>query len=145
MRHGLLFVCLGNSCRSIMAEALARHRYPEIRVASAGLQPLGYIAELTLAVLAEAGVPTEGLWSKGLEDIDLKEFSLVVNLTTHALAGHLTGFAGRILRRPVADPFGGTLAAYRETRDAISLFLDRDLRLTSSPYNTKSHSGDVES
>ena len=53
MRRGLLFVCLGNSCRSIMAEALARHRFPGTRVASAGLRPLGYVAEKTLAVLAE--------------------------------------------------------------------------------------------
>ena len=127
MRHGLLFVCWGNSCRSIMAEALARHRYPAMRVASAGLRPLGYVAEETLAVLAEAGVSTEGLWSKGLGDISLEEFSLAVNLTAHALAGHLAGFAGRILRHPVADPFGGTLTAYRESRDAISLFLDQDL------------------
>ena len=110
-----------------MAEALARHRDPDIRVASAGLRPLGYVAEETLAVLAEAGVSTEGLWSKGLGDISLEEFSLVVNLTAHALAGRLAGFAGRILRHPVADPFGGTLTAYRESRDAISLFLDQDL------------------
>ncbi len=127
MLHGLLFVCLGNSCRSIMAEALARHHYPDIRAASAGLRPLGYVAAETLAVLAEAGVSTEGLWSKGLGDVSLEEFSLVVNLTTHALAGYLAGFAGRVLRHPVTDPFGGTLTAYRETRDAISLFIDQDL------------------
>jgi arsenate reductase len=127
MRHGLLFVCWGNSCRSIMAEALARHRHPDIRVASAGIRPLGYVAEETLVVLAEAGVSTEGLWSKGFDDIGLEEFSLAVNLTTHALAGLLAGFAGLILRHPVADPFGGTLTAYRETRDAISLFLDQGL------------------
>ncbi len=127
MRHGLLFVCWGNSCRSIMAEALARLRYPDIRVASAGLRPLGYVAEESLVVLAEAGVSTEGLWSKGLGDISLEEFSLAVNLTTHALAGRLAGFAGRILRHPVADPFGGTLTAYRESRDAIRRFIDQDL------------------
>ena len=64
-RRGLLFVCWGNSCRNIMAEALARHRYPAMRP-SAGLRPLGYVAEKTLGVLAEAGVSTEGLWSKSV-------------------------------------------------------------------------------
>ncbi|MEJ2070253.1 MAG: hypothetical protein P8X58_07580 [Syntrophobacterales bacterium] len=84
MSDSVLYVCLGNSCRSIMAEALTRHFYPDsVKTASAGMNPLGYIAEETLQVLAEAGIATEGLQSKGLAHINLSEFRLLVNLSTY--------------------------------------------------------------
>ena len=64
----VLFICLGNSCRSIMAEALARHRCGDRwEAASAGINPLGFVAPETLKVLAEMGVSPAGLYSKGLE------------------------------------------------------------------------------
>ena len=44
----VLFVCLGNSCRSPMAEAIARQDAPDLwQVTSGGLTPLGYVAQLT--------------------------------------------------------------------------------------------------
>ena len=64
----VLFICLGNSCRSIMAEALARHRCGDRwDAASAGINPLGFVAPETLTVLTEIGVSLAGLYSKGLE------------------------------------------------------------------------------
>jgi arsenate reductase len=118
---GVIFICLGNSCRSIMAEALARHLGGEAVVAaSAGLSPLGFIAPLTLKVLAEMGVSTAGLRSKGLEEIELAPYHLAVNLTDYSLAGLLPpGFPGRLLHRPVPDPYGGSLEDYRQTRDIL--------------------------
>jgi len=129
MLNGVLFICLGNSCRSIMAEALARHFLPDaVNVGSAGLNPLGYITEETLLVLAEAGVATEGLRSKGLDEINLSLFPLLVNLTAYVLEGYLPGgFRGRILHHPVVDPFGSGLQVYRESRDAIRRFVTEDL------------------
>jgi len=129
MAEGVLFVCLGNSCRSIMAEALARHFFPApLRVASAGLQPLGYVAKETLLVLAEAGIATEGLRSKGLTDVDLALFPLLVNLTTYSVADHLPPtFPGRVLNYPVSDPFGRALEVYRQSRDAIRRFVTGEL------------------
>ncbi len=130
MLTGVLFVCLGNSCRSIMAEALARQLFPgSVRIGSAGLRPLGYIARETLAVLAEAGIDTHGLWSKGLTDLDLAEFPLLVNLTAYAVDSYLPrAFHGQLVRHPVVDPFGGTLEVYREARDTIRQFITEDLR-----------------
>lgn len=61
----VLFVCLGNSCRSPMAEALARHLGSEvIEASSAGLMALGYIAAPTQAVLDENGIASQDLVSK---------------------------------------------------------------------------------
>ncbi|MGC1580579.1 MAG: hypothetical protein WA766_03800, partial [Candidatus Acidiferrales bacterium] len=50
----VLFVCIGNSCRSPMAEALARHSASDvIEAASAGISPLGRVADLTRKILVE--------------------------------------------------------------------------------------------
>jgi protein-tyrosine-phosphatase len=129
MSDGVLFICLGNSCRSIMAEALARQVLPgAINIGSAGLSPLGYVMEETLQVLKEIGIVTDGLWSKGLADVYLADFSALVNLTAHSLDLHLPRHApGRVISYPVADPFGGTVAMYREARDNIRRFVTVDL------------------
>ena len=47
-RVRVLFVCVGNACRSPMAEAIARYDAADVmEPSSAGLSPLGYLAELT--------------------------------------------------------------------------------------------------
>jgi protein-tyrosine-phosphatase len=126
---GVVFICLGNSCRSIMAEALARHHGGEkVAAASAGINPLGWVARETLEVLAEIGVATAGLRSKGLEEIAFPKYHLVVNLTDYALENLLPlAFPGRLLHRPVFDPYGGSLEGYRGTRDALQLLITREI------------------
>ncbi len=118
---GVVFICLGNSCRSIMAEALARHLFGEaVAAASAGINPLGFIAPLTLKVLTEIGVSIAGLSSKGLEEIEFPEYHLAVNLTNYSLKNFLPAtFPGRLLHWPVPDPYGGSLEDYRQTRDSL--------------------------
>lgn len=89
--------------------------------ASAGINPLGYIARETLQVLAEVGVATTGLRSKGLKDVDLKDCRLLVNLSTYSLGTRIpASFKDRLLQRPVVDPYGRGLEVYREARDAIT-------------------------
>jgi protein-tyrosine-phosphatase len=125
----VLFICLGNSCRSIMAEALARHLCGDRWVAaSAGLNPLGWVAPETMAALAEVGVSTAGLRSKGLEEFDLAEYRLLVNLSEHSLAGRIPAvYTDRLIHRPVPDPYGGSLPVYRRSRDAVRQVIIREL------------------
>ncbi len=67
-RSAVLFVCIGNSCRSQMAEAFARAYGAEMMVAeSAGLSPATIIAPLTKQVLAERNLNIDGHFPKGLE------------------------------------------------------------------------------
>ena len=126
---GVVFICLGNSCRSIMAEALARHLCGEwMAAASAGINPLGFIVPLTLKVLVEIGVSTAGLRSKGLEEIEFFAHHLVVNLTNYSLKNFLPAtFPGRLLHRPVPDPYGGSLEDYRQTRDSLHSLILQEL------------------
>jgi arsenate reductase (thioredoxin) len=129
MPNSVLYVCLGNSCRSIMAEALTRHLFPDsVTAGSAGLSPLGYVSAETLQVLAELGVATEGLRSKGLAELNLPQFNLLVNLTAHPFDAQVPRiFSGRVIHYPVADPFGESLQVYREARDAIRGFVAEEL------------------
>jgi protein-tyrosine-phosphatase len=131
----VLFICLGNSCRSIMAEALTRYQCGDRwEAASAGINPLGWVAPETLAVLAEAGVNPAGLRSKGLGEFDLTEFHLLINLSEHSLKGRLPPeSAARVLRRPMPDPYGLGLDRYRRSRDAIDRMIIRELCLEEDP------------
>jgi arsenate reductase len=61
----VLFLCTGNSSRSILAEAILNHRgKPQFRAFSAGSHPAGRVNPYALKQLESAGLPTEGLRSK---------------------------------------------------------------------------------
>ena len=67
--HNLLFLCTGNSARSILAESLVNH-WGEGRFKghSAGSYPKGRVHPLALELLHELDLPTEGLRSKGWDE-----------------------------------------------------------------------------
>ena len=114
-----------------MAEALALHYYgSKVEALSFGLAPLGWVAPETLIVLEELHIPTPGLRSKGLGEINLADCQAIINLTVQAVFLPLPpDFAGRVYHRPVMDPFGLSLAAYRRTRDALIQLIKSEMRL----------------
>ncbi len=130
MKKTVLFLCWGNACRSIMAEALTRHHWGDkVRVLSSGLNPLGYIPQETLTVLEEAGVSTEGLRSKRMEELDLESVDLVVNLSGTSLEGRLPPKlkGKRVIDWYIRDPYGYSLDSFRQTRDAIEWLVTEKL------------------
>ena len=67
----VLFLCTGNSARSILAEAMANH--PPIsggkfRAYSAGSQPKGEVDPLAIEILQQSRIPTDGLRSKSWDE-----------------------------------------------------------------------------
>lgn len=130
-KPGVLFICVGNACRSIMAEALARHfERGRFEPFSAGLAPLGFIPPFTLEALKEAGISTVGLYSKGLSEVRLHQMDYIVDLTRRKAAHRmLTSFSGKLISYPVSDPFGHDLETFRLTREKLALFVSKELPL----------------
>lgn len=81
-RTRVLFVCLGNACRSPMAEAIASRLAADIiEASSAGLTPLGHVEPLTTQTLARNGYHTNGLESKPIHRAALETTDIVVNMS----------------------------------------------------------------
>ena len=91
-----------------MAESIARSLGgSEVEARSAGLAPLGWIAEQTIAALDALGHETRGLASHGLDAVDVDEFDIVVSLLGDRGLDHIPH--GRTARREawsIPDPFG---------------------------------------
>jgi arsenate reductase len=80
----VLFVCTGNSARSVMAEALVRrHGGGDFEVHSAGTEPKG-INPLTLRVLAEAGIDASWARSKSVDEFLDEQFDFVITVCDQA-------------------------------------------------------------
>jgi protein-tyrosine-phosphatase/GNAT superfamily N-acetyltransferase len=117
----ILFVCIGNACRSPMAEAFANHLgQGRVRASSAGLFPVGWIAPETYAVMQEKGLSLDGQSSKGLEDVPVDEMDVVVEMTGLGFSRPMpAAFRGRVVQWNIPDAFASGLECNRATRDLI--------------------------
>ncbi|HKS96927.1 MAG TPA: ArsC family transcriptional regulator [Terriglobia bacterium] len=105
-----MFLCIGNSCRSQMAEAFARAYGSDVMtVESAGLSPATIIAPLTKQVLAERNLNIDSHFPKGLEVAARESFDLVVNMSGQPVKL----LQARVVDWPVRDPIGQSEAVYR--------------------------------
>ena len=131
----ILVLCTGNSCRSILAEALFRELGGDrVAVESAGSQPAGVVNPRTIAVLDEAGIPHDWARSKSMTEFLGREFDHVLTVCDNA-AESCPVFPGPAVRThwSIPDPALATgpddevLEVYRGTladlRERISGFL----------------------
>lgn len=127
----VLFVCIGNSCRSQMAEGFARAYGSDVmEVQSAGLSPATMIAPLTRQVLGEKNVRIEDHFPKGLETVSRQPFDLIVNMSGAKLS--IPG--ARVLDWTVQDPIGQREEVYRSVAAQIEGMVMRlILELRSEP------------
>ena len=135
MKRSVLFLCTGNSCRSVLAEAIFNALAgPEWRAMSAGSHPTGTIHPRSLALLQREGISTEGLHSKswvGLPAIP----DIVITVCDNAAGETCPAYLGPVLRAHwgVDDPAKATGSeaeidarfeqAYRILRTRIEAFL----------------------
>ncbi len=87
-RDNILFLCTGNSARSIMAEAILNHKGKGRFMAySAGSHPAGQVRPEALRQIASAGLPTAGLRSKSWEEFaqpNAPQMDFVFTVCDHA-------------------------------------------------------------
>ncbi|MCP4803779.1 MAG: arsenate reductase ArsC [Proteobacteria bacterium] len=96
MSHrSVLFLCVANSARSQMAEALTRARFPEWTVQSAGSQP-SRVNPYAVRALAEIGLSTEAHTSKHVDTIDPSSVDVVVMLCAEEECPVFLGDAERL-------------------------------------------------
>jgi arsenate reductase (thioredoxin) len=119
-RTKVLFLCVGNACRSQMAEAIAKHSASDvIEASSAGLVPFGEVPNTTLTVLQERGISADGQSSKPLRSEDLSAADMIINMTGRPGGAIFTEPVANLEDWDVGDPYGSNLAVYRSIRDLI--------------------------
>ncbi len=81
----VLVLCTGNSCRSILAEALINHLgQSRLKAWSAGSHPTGQVNPQALATLSRHGWPVEGYASKSWDDLSAVAFDLLITVCDSA-------------------------------------------------------------
>jgi arsenate reductase len=131
----VLFLCTGNSCRSILAEATFNHLAPAgLRAMSAGSHPTGTVHPRSLALLRREGISVEGLSSKSWEALPVVP-DVVITVCASAAGETCPAYLGPALRSHwgVEDPAKATGSereidrafetAYRLLRHRIEAFL----------------------
>jgi arsenate reductase len=117
----VLFVCFGNACRSVMAEAIARRDAADIiEPSSAGLYPLGEIPRHTQATLLRNGYSPQGLHSKRIEPQVWDGAELVINLSGRARELEFDHFE-KVEDWTVTDPYGADEKTYQQILEDIQL------------------------
>jgi protein-tyrosine-phosphatase len=121
-RTRVLFVCIGNSCRSQMAEAFARALGGDVMIpASAGLAPAFGVAPDTIRAMEEKDILLRDHFPKSLRNLARIKFDLVVNMSQRPLPQVLPDDTPvRVVEWEVPDPIGMTYQEHCQVRDEIA-------------------------
>ncbi len=109
----VLFVCVGNTCRSQMAEGWARHL--GLDVASAGTIPGEVVAPNAVRVMGEKDIDISHQQPTLVDDLDHTSFDKVFSMGCGVSCPNIPLDGDWEL----GDPVGKSLDEYRKTRDAI--------------------------
>ena len=142
--YNVLFLCTGNSARSIMAEALVRRwGRGKFRGYSAGSQPRGEVHPLALRLLRRYELPAEGLRSKSWDEFaaigpGAPVMDFVFTVCDNAAGEVCPVWAGRPVSAewPIPDPAAPGLSEIEQDqafRNALTLLENRIKLLTSLP------------
>jgi len=140
----VLILCTGNSCRSVLGEALINHLAGDRLTAfSAGSRPIGKINENALATLKRNGIHNEGFTSQSWNDYADKNIDIAITVCDSAAGESCPVYLNSVVRGHwgVKDPahLTGTEqeinAAFQATFDALKRRVEKLLAL---PFETMS-------
>ncbi len=120
-RKRVLFICIGNACRSPMAEAIARVDASDtIDAFSAGLAPIGFVTEMTEQTLRRNGYWVDGLESKSISHRVWEQVDIVINISGRPR--ELTfGEYCKVDDWDIDDPYGENPDTYQRVFEEIRL------------------------
>ncbi|MFW5999793.1 MAG: arsenate reductase ArsC [Halanaerobiaceae bacterium] len=111
------FVCVGNSCRSQMAEGFAREYGDDVLVVySAGTDPAPEVKPNAVKVMAEKGIDISAQYPKLLEDIPA-ELDILITMGCNVECPHVPCSFREDWG--LDDPAGKSVKVFRETREII--------------------------
>lgn len=94
----ILFLCTGNSCRSLLSEGAFNHFAPAgVRAISAGSQPAGALHPRAVALLHRKGIATDGYYSKSWDNLPVTP-DIVVTVCGSAAGETCPAYLGPVLR-----------------------------------------------
>jgi|SRR5581483_5577622 len=126
--HRVLFVCIGNSCRSQMAEGFARAYGSDVMIAaSAGVAPALVVAADTRRAMKEKNISLEDHFPKALQQLANAHFDLIINMSGVELQQDI---GAPVRTWKVRDPIGTRYDVHCNVRDEIErLVMDLILEL----------------
>jgi arsenate reductase (thioredoxin) len=125
----ILILCTGNSCRSVLGEALINHLAGDrFKAFSAGSHPTGKVNANALATLARNGISTEGFSSQSWDEFDGKGIDIAITVCDQAAGETCPAYLNSAIRAHwgLPDPAHVTgtdeeiSKAFQATFDALS-------------------------
>jgi len=115
----VMFVCIGNSCRSPMAEGIARGLASDVmEVSSAGLSPLGVVQKQSLQTLEVNGFLSDGLSSKPIFRDAWDAAEIVINMSGYARERAFADYT-KVEDWDIEDPYGEAPEVYQRIFEDI--------------------------
>jgi len=113
----ILFACVGNSCRSQMAEAFCRVLGRDVECESAGSSPAERVAPNAVTVMKEIGIDISAARTKGFRDVTAGGYDYMVAMGCTVTCPFIPGT--KEIRWDIPDPYAKGIKDYRHVRDMI--------------------------
>ncbi len=130
----ILFLCVGNSARSQIAEGLAKEMFPpDFNIKSAGSMPSGFVHEDAIKTMAEIDIDISNQKSKSIEDLEdefIENLDYIITLCAEEICPAMLNDAKKI-NWPNPDPVIAEIssfqqeALFRKTRKNIFTLLKK--------------------
>ena len=141
----ILVICTGNSCRSVIGEAIFNHLgQGRILAFSAGSKAKGKINTCALALLERHGVSTEGLSSKSWNSLSKQQFDIIITVCDRAASETCPNYLSSALRVhwDTIEPShikGGGDAVLTAFEDTYQVFRQRITKMLALPLTEMSN------